>query len=146
MDLDKESYYKYQGMSDTEKRAFLVRYEIEKKKPWVYYLLLIFIGGLGIHKFYVRQIGLGVIYIVVTFLAAFGGYISVFFGLVRLGLMVYDLFTGVSQVRQCNQQYFGKIIDEMIPDNEEKFVQLTGVDDESDNDNSDDDIPNTGLM
>lgn len=103
MDLDNESYYKYQGMSDTQKRAFLVRYDIEKKKPWVYYLLLIFIGGLGIHRFYIRHIGLGAIYIIVSLLATFVSYISTFFGLIRLGLIIYDLFTGVSQVRQCNQ-------------------------------------------
>lgn len=34
----------------------------------------------------------------------------------------------------------------MISENEEKFGQLDDADDQSENDNSDDDIPNTGLM
>ena len=146
MDLDTESMFKYQDLSDADKRAFVVRYEIEKKKPWVFYLLLFFIGGLGIHKFYVRQNGLGAIYIATIILSWFGEPAFVIFSLIRFGLMVYDLLTGVSQVRKCNQEYFKGILDEMTPGNKTSFVQLTDVDDESDNDSSDDDIPNTGLM
>ncbi|MBP7732655.1 MAG: NINE protein [Caldisericia bacterium] len=146
MDLDTESMLKYQDLSDADKRAFVARYEVEKKKPWVFYLLLILIGGLGIHKFYVRQNGLGIIYIATIVLSWFGEPGFVIFSLVRFGLEIYDLLTGVSQVRKCNQEYFKGILDEMTPEQKTTFVQLNDVDDDNDNDSSDDDIPNTGLM
>lgn len=146
VDLDTESMLKYQDLSDADKRAFVVRYEMEKKTPWVYYLLLFFLAGIGIHKFYVRQNVLGIIYIATIVLSWFGEPAFVFFSLIRFGLVIYDLFTGVSQVRRSNQDYFRNVIDNMKPKSDITFDRWSDTGGQPKNDSPDDDIPNTGLM
>ena len=68
---------------------------MNKKETWVAYLLWFFLGGLGVHKFYLQKMGMGVLYI-------FTG------GIFLIGLLI-DLFTIPSQVRNFNQEHgFGR--------------------------------------
>jgi TM2 domain-containing membrane protein YozV len=60
-----------------------------KKDVGVAYLLLIFLGCLGGHKFYIGKIGMGILYILT-------------FGLFGIGLLI-DLFILAGQVRQYNE-------------------------------------------
>lgn len=62
---------------------------MNKKETWVAYLLWFFLGGLGVHKFYLGKMGMGILYI-------FTG------GIFLIGLLI-DLFTIPSQVRNANQ-------------------------------------------
>lgn len=68
------------------------------------YVLLIFLGGLGIHKFYVDKAGMGVTYLSLTFV---GGLLT----LVWVGwlliiavwvMLIIDLFTLAGDVRRFN--------------------------------------------
>jgi len=100
--------------------APVVQFTVPMKSVGLTYVLFIFLGGLGIHKFYLGRSGLGFLYIIMS--SAF------WFGLIGLaaqssaGVMtapwliavVYDLFTIPSQVRAANgrlvsdiQQTFG---------------------------------------
>jgi TM2 domain-containing membrane protein YozV len=63
---------------------------MQKKEVWVAYLLWFLLGGLGVHKFYLGKIGMGILYI-------FTG------GLFLIGLLI-DLFTIPGQVRRYNEQ------------------------------------------
>lgn len=58
------------------------------------YLMLIFLGVIGIHKFYVNKNVMGVVYIFTA-------------GLFGIGL-IYDLFTLWRQVELYNYEYFGR--------------------------------------
>jgi len=64
---------------------------MNKKEVWVAYLLWFFLGGLGVHKFYLQKMGMGILYI-------FTG------GIFLIGLLI-DLFTIPSQVRSFNQEH-----------------------------------------
>lgn len=64
-----------------DKRAlFLMQYNNERKDPTVAVLLALFLGGIGIHKFYMKQIGLGVLYLIFawTFIPAFIAFFEAF--------------------------------------------------------------------
>lgn len=56
----------------------------------VTYILLIFFGGLGIHRFYLGKVGTGILWL-------FTG------GLLGIGVLV-DIFTLTGQVRDVNAQ------------------------------------------
>lgn len=58
------------------------------KQTWVAYLLLLFLGALGVHKFYLGRIGAGIFY-----LFTLGGF--------GIGL-IFDLFTLGQQVKTYN--------------------------------------------
>jgi hypothetical protein len=112
MDLDKETIEIYTRLPLRGKMEFDRRYEIEKKKPWAYYLLLFFLGAIGVHKFYVRLPQFGFVYLGLRVVSYIISPTSLILSFISLGLLIYDLFTGVSQVRKCNEEYFRKMIDE----------------------------------
>jgi TM2 domain-containing membrane protein YozV len=62
-----------QDMTDQQKMMFLSQYNSVKKDATVAVLLAFFLGGLGAHRFYMGQIGLGILYAVFvwTFVPAF---------------------------------------------------------------------------
>ena len=76
-----------QNMTDQQKMMFLSQYNSIKKDPTVAVLLTLFLGGFGAHRFYMGQIGIGVLYVVFfwTFIPAFVALIECFliFGRVR---------------------------------------------------------------
>ena len=63
---------------------------MKEREVWVAYLLWLFLGLIGVHKFYVNRFGWGIIYI-------FTG------GLFVIGWIV-DIFLIPSQVRRCNEE------------------------------------------
>jgi TM2 domain-containing membrane protein YozV len=58
------------------------------KDVGIAYILLIFFGGIGVHKFYLGRIGLGIAYLLT------GGFVGI-------GVLV-DIFTLTTQVRKAN--------------------------------------------
>lgn len=61
--------------------AFVMQYNSQKKSPTTAVLLALFLGGLGIHKFYLGKAGMGILYLlfcwtyipaVIAFFEAFG--------------------------------------------------------------------------
>jgi TM2 domain-containing membrane protein YozV len=64
--------------------------EMQKRELWVVYLLWLFFGLLGVHKFYLNKFGIGILYILT------GGFLLI-------GWIV-DLFTIPRQVRRYNEQ------------------------------------------
>ncbi|WP_253905833.1 TM2 domain-containing protein [Arthrobacter sp. H5] len=75
------------------------------KESWLAYLLWFLLGNLGVHKFYLKQNGMGFIYLGLSAL----GWLTVWFfvGFVFLIplwiMMVIDLFTMPGRVRAVNQ-------------------------------------------
>ena len=69
---------------------------MNKKEVGIAYVLLIFFGALGIHKFYLNKAGIGIVYM-------FTG------GIMGIGCLI-DLFTLVGQVRKCNESISVNIV------------------------------------
>ncbi|SNT45653.1 TM2 domain-containing protein [Asanoa hainanensis] len=64
--------------------------QVRQKEVGIAYLLWFFLGGLGIHQFYLGKTGRGLLYLFTL-------------GIFGIGLVI-DLFTLPSQVRQRNTQ------------------------------------------
>ncbi len=60
------------------------------KDKFIAYLLLIFVGYLGIHRFYINKIGTGIIYLLTGGLFGFG--------------IIYDLFCLSGMVDKYNKK------------------------------------------
>jgi TM2 domain-containing membrane protein YozV len=52
-----------QRLPEDKQMLFMMQYNNESKNPTTAVLLAVFLGGLGAHKFYMGQIGLGIIYL-----------------------------------------------------------------------------------
>jgi TM2 domain-containing membrane protein YozV len=71
-------------MSDA---ARLMQYDAAKKSTGIAYLLWFFLGGLGVHRFYLGQTGTGAAMLILCLLSSATTFIVVgFFGLGILGL------------------------------------------------------------
>ena len=68
------------------------------KSKGIAYLLWFFLGGLGIHKFYLHKWGMGIVYIILLILGIF---LWIPFVLLCIGLLV-DLFVLGTQVDTYN--------------------------------------------
>ena len=68
-------------LSEDERNIFNYKFERRKKSVSTYAILAVFIGGLGAHKFYLEQIGPGVLYAVFvwTFIPSIIALIETFF-------------------------------------------------------------------
>lgn len=53
-----------QGMTDNQKLLFLSEFNARRKDGTTGLLLALFLGGLGAHRFYLGQTGLGILYLV----------------------------------------------------------------------------------
>ena len=53
-----------QGVPADKQMLFVMQFNAAKKDPTAAVLLALFLGGLGIHKFYLGQTGLGVLYLI----------------------------------------------------------------------------------
>lgn len=112
--------------------------EKHKKSVEFAYALLIFLGSLGIHKFYLGKVIWGIIYLILGILgwitiltgsiaalasdSSSGGGLRIF-GLICviiLGILIfYDLFTLPQQVKKVYEKAEDKIINELLsPQNE----------------------------
>lgn len=88
MDFDIETHRAYYEMTPQMQSFFIARYGIRRKQPWIFYLWCIFLGLIGAHKFYLEENALGYGYLFTAGLWGFG--------------ILYDLITGVTQVRNYN--------------------------------------------
>lgn len=122
IDIDTKTKLLFDKLSEVDKDSFIKKYEFQKKKPWVYYCCLIFLGQLGVNRFYLEQFGMGILYIFTS-------------GIVGLGI-IYDLFTGVSQVREYNERLCTRLI----------LDYKSRIDDGINKLDAPDGIPNIGLM
>ncbi len=82
-----------QGMTDHQKMMFLSQYSGIRKDGTVGVLLAFFLGGFGAHRFYLGQIGMGILYIVFawTFIPAL--------------IALIECFLMSSRVREYNGQH-----------------------------------------
>ncbi|MGB4688021.1 MAG: TM2 domain-containing protein [Acetomicrobium flavidum] len=105
----------------------------QRKSLGLAYVLCIFLGGLGIHKFYLQETTQGILYLLLgifSFVSMVAGEFSslVSFGAsgnrlftvglfcsIALGLLILiDLFTLPGQVRKTTESMENKIIDEIL--------------------------------
>ena len=79
------------------------------------YLLFFFVGGLGIHKFYVGNTKWGIAYLVLTLLGfiTLPVYIGILFLLAVGVLCIIDLFTLPRQVERANEEAETSVIREI---------------------------------
>jgi TM2 domain-containing membrane protein YozV len=69
------------GMNDDQLAWFYAEYEAARKDEVIGVLLAVILGGLGIHQFYLRRDGLGVLYLLLswTSLPMFVAWVEAFF-------------------------------------------------------------------
>ena len=79
----------------------LMRYDARKKSTLLGYVLWFFLGGFGLHRFYLGSIGVGLIMLVCTLLSFVTFGIT---GVVTLLIWLWDLFTLPSQTLRKNLQ------------------------------------------
>ncbi len=67
-------------LPDDKRTLFILQYNNVKKNPTTAVLLALFLGGLGIHKFYLNKVGLGILYLVFcwTYIPAIVAFIEAF--------------------------------------------------------------------
>lgn len=69
-----------QSLPADKQTLFVMQYNSSKKNPTTAVLLTLFLGGLGAHKFYMGETGLGVLYLVFcwTYIPSIIAFIEVF--------------------------------------------------------------------
>lgn len=96
---------------DDDNARLLIQYESQKKRVGIAYFLLLIGGGLGLHRFYLRNNGGGVYLCLLTCVGVaiwalrvevFGVPIGMFILGGALGLLLVDLFTVPREVRRHN--------------------------------------------
>ncbi len=83
------------GMYEQKKLVFITEYNGSKKSDTINFLLVFFLGFLGIHKFYLGNAGMGVLYFLTFGIFGFGS--------------LYDLFTYKAAVFHHNKDLASKI-------------------------------------
>ena len=75
------------------------------KSTLIAYLLWFFLGGAGIHKFYLKNNKMGILYLALTIAGVFT--VTFIFGFAFFGIlaifMIIDLFTIPKQVAEANK-------------------------------------------
>lgn len=68
------------SIPDDKKSLFLLQYNSVKKNPTTAVVLALFLGGLGIHKFYLNKVGAGIAYLIFcwTYIPALIAFIEAF--------------------------------------------------------------------
>lgn len=66
------------GLPQEKQMLFMMQFNSAKKNPSTAVLLALFLGGLGVHKFYMGQTGLGILYLLFcwTYIPAIVGFIE----------------------------------------------------------------------
>ncbi len=86
--------------------ARLMQYDAAKKSAVVAYLLWFFLGGLGVHRFYLGRTGSGIAMAVISVLSWITVYIGIgFIGLAVIGIWwLVDAFLIPGITTQANQE------------------------------------------
>jgi len=73
MNMPMEVMLYTQNLTDSEKIQFIAEYQSQRKDTTTAVLLAVFLGGIGVHHFYMGKVLLGVIYLLFfwTFIPAF---------------------------------------------------------------------------
>lgn len=89
----------------------MMLYETQKKSMGVAYLLLIFLGWFGVHRFYLGRQGSGIALIVLTILSFFGSFIliGIFGYFVVAAWLFVDLFLTAGMVSEYNNKLLAGI-------------------------------------
>lgn len=68
------------NIPEDKQMIFMMQYNNSKKNPTTAVLLALFLGGLGAHKFYMGETGIGIVYLVFswTYIPAIIGFIEAF--------------------------------------------------------------------
>ena len=77
-----QTYYRVmQGLPDDKQMVFSMQFNNVKKNPTLAVVLALFLGGLGIHKFYLGQVGMGILYLLFswTFIPSLVAFVEAFF-------------------------------------------------------------------
>lgn len=71
-EAEREEVALMKNMSDSQRMVFQSRMSSERKSTTAGAVLAVFLGGLGVHRFYLGQVGLGVVYVLLcwTFIPA----------------------------------------------------------------------------
>ncbi|MDI6604243.1 MAG: TM2 domain-containing protein [Thermoanaerobacteraceae bacterium] len=128
----------YDKQKLTEKQLSILSSEMEKykKSTTVAYLLWLFLGGFGAHKFYLGKIGMGFLYLSMSII----GWLTLGIGigwiiLIILGIfLIYDLFTIPSQIKSIYEYEEKRTIDRLLSINN-YLSQETKQDQEAKQDN-----------
>jgi len=67
-----------QGLPQEKQMLLMMQFNSAKKNPSTAVLLSLFLGGLGVHKFYMGQTGLGILYLIFcwTYIPAIIGFVE----------------------------------------------------------------------
>jgi TM2 domain-containing membrane protein YozV len=89
----------------------MLMYETQKKSMGVAYLLLIFLGWFGVHRFYLGHQGSGIALVVLTILSFLGSFILIgFFGYFIVAAWLFvDLFLTAGMVTEYNSKLLAGI-------------------------------------
>lgn len=119
----------------SEKQLVILESELKKKRKSMplAYILLIFLGFLGVHKFYLGKTKQGVLYVLLSVVGFISLVVGEFTGLISFGasgttlftfglvcagvlgvMLIIDLFTTPGQVRQFNETVESRIIDQLL--------------------------------
>lgn len=107
------------GMTDTEVIEFKLDYYIKRKSEWATFWLCFFIGGLGIHQFYLRNypkawlfVALSVLLLPIAALTPHYGanIVYIIIAVLRVILVLYDLFTFIKITKEANYVIAREII------------------------------------
>jgi TM2 domain-containing membrane protein YozV len=95
----------------TSDAARLMQYDAAKKSTGIAYLLWFFLGGLGVHRFYLGQTGSGVAMAIIFVLS----WVTVFIGIGFVGLaviavwVIVDAFLIPGITTRVNQELAGRL-------------------------------------
>ncbi len=92
------------GKLNADTKALLA-YQSRSKSTGLAYFLWFFLGGFGIHRFYLGSSGIGILVLLCTL----SGVFLMFPLIVTACVLIYDLFTLPSQVSTQNQKILTEI-------------------------------------
>lgn len=83
----------------------LMKYQARSKSTGIAYLLWFFLGGFGVHRFYLGSVGVGVAVLICTIL----GFVLLFPLIITGLVLLYDMFTLPSRVAAFNERLMAEI-------------------------------------
>jgi TM2 domain-containing membrane protein YozV len=94
----------YDSKLSSDARAMMA-YSARSKSTGIAYLLWLFFGWFGVHRFYLGNIGMGFLLLLSTLL----GFVIFFTFIITVVVLIYDLFTIPSQVEKVNMRIMTEI-------------------------------------